>query len=104
MKVKKVTLVDALRIILDQKSEGTFFTVEFIKRSTGELRIMNCRGGVHKYVTGAGMAYDPIEKGLIAVWESNNAEGNKGKNAYRMISAEGVKAVVAGGERYEVKI
>jgi len=97
--VKKVTLVEALRVILDQKEEGVFFSVEFIKRTTGELRKMVCRGGVKKYVNGKGMAYDPASKGLVGIWDSTVADPAK---AYRMISAEGVKAVVAGGVRYEV--
>jgi hypothetical protein len=101
--VEKISLLKAVEIVLAQKGEGTFFTVEFIKRSTGELRVMNCRGGVAKYVKGVGMSYDPSKKGLVPVWEANNAEGDKAEAAYRMISAEGIKAVTAGGIRYEVE-
>jgi len=103
IQVEKVSLVKAVELVLAEKGEGTFFTVEFIKRSTGELRVMNCRGGVKKYVKGVGMAYDPSKKGLVGVWEANNAEGAKEADAYRMISAEGIKAVVCGGVRYEVE-
>jgi len=31
---------------------GKFFSVEFVKRTTGEVRKMNCRTGVTKGVTG----------------------------------------------------
>lgn len=103
VEVEKVSLVKAVEIVLSQKGEGTFFTVEFIKRTTGELRVMNCRGGVAKYVKGVGMAYKPSEKGLVPVWEANNKEGAKEADAYRMISAEGIKAVTTGGIRYEVE-
>lgn len=103
VEVVKVKLEKAIELVKDQKDAGTFFTVEFIKRSTGELRVMNCRGGVSKYVKGVGMAYDPAAKKLVGVWEANNAEGDKKEDAYRMISTEGIKAVVAGGVRYEVE-
>lgn len=103
MTVVKVARDKLVALVLETKEEGTFFTVEFIKRSTGELRVMTCRGGVQKHVKGVGMAFDPSSKGLVPVWETNNAEGKTGANAYRMISAEGIQTVVTGGIRYELK-
>lgn len=84
----------ALDII--KKSKGKFFTVEFVKRTTGEIRKMNCRTGVSKGVTGVGKLYEPEEKGLITVWDT------QAKN-FRSISLEGIITVTSQGVewRYE---
>lgn len=81
--------------ILNGIGDGQIFTVVFVKRTTGELRTMNCRKGVKKGVTGEGLAFDPNEKGLIPVFDMK-ADG------FRMISIEGIREIRAGGERYEV--
>jgi len=53
-----------------QKSKGKFITVAFVKRSTGEVRRMNCRTGVTKGVTGTGKAFNDSDKGLVTVWDA----------------------------------
>ena len=58
----------ALDII--QKSKGKFITVEFVKRTTGEVRRMNCRTGVTKGVTGVGKSFNDSDKGLVTVWDA----------------------------------
>jgi hypothetical protein len=100
---KTIARKQAVGIIERLKKEGQFFTVEFIKRTTGELRVMNCRGGVGKYVTGQGLAFEPKKKGLIGVWEANNKEGDKEAQAYRFISVEGIQTVIGDGKAYRVK-
>lgn len=90
----------AVDIILEQKEEGNFFSVEFIKKTTGELRKMVCRGGVRKHLKGGELGYNPSEKGLVGVWDSTVADPTK---AYRMISIAGLKTLKAGGVEYEVK-
>lgn len=69
-----------------QKAENTFFHVEFIKKD-GSLRKMNCRLNVKKGVNGKGMAYNPIEKGLIPVWDLE-------KKNFRMINMKTVTKLV----------
>ncbi len=102
-KVVKVTLETAVGMILDQKSTGKFFSVEAIKRTTGELRhYKGCRGGVSKYVSGKGMSYVPGDKGLIGVWEAGNEEETDQKDKYRNIAVEGIKAVICDKIRFEV--
>jgi len=76
-------------------SRGRFFCIEFVKRTTGELRPMLCRYGVRKYVTGVGMAFNPNEQNLVVVWDVK-------KKAYRMIPLEGVVRVKVRGEWQEV--
>ena len=94
MKPKKVTLAEAVDIILEQ--EGRVMSVEFIKRTNGEIRQMNCRTGVRKHLTGEGAKYNFSEKGLISVFDLQ-------KNGYRTINAETIRRVRAGGQEYVVK-
>ena len=49
-----------------QKANNTIFSVEFIKKD-GSVRTMTARLHVKKGVKGTGMAYNPIEKGLLPV-------------------------------------
>ena len=73
-----------------QKAENTFFHVEFIKKD-GSLRKMNCRLNVKKGVNGKGMAYNPIEKGLLPVWDVQ-------KNAFRMLNINTITKLKIKGE------
>lgn len=77
-------------------SGGQIFGVSFIKRSTGELRIMSARLGVHSYLKGGRRSYDPKEHGLICVFDLN-AKG------YRSIPVEGLLSLSLNGEEYAVK-
>jgi len=53
-----------------KQTKGKFFSVEFVKRTTGEVRKMNCRTGVSKGVTGIGKSFNDIDKGLVTVWDA----------------------------------
>jgi len=59
------------------------FTVEFTKKD-GTERKMNCRMGVKKYLKGTGMNYNPVEKGLLTVFDMQ-------KGQYRCIPLDRVK-------------
>jgi hypothetical protein len=61
-------VVSAQQVIGNTK--GRFFSVEFIKRTTGEVRKMNCRTGVTLGVTGAGKSFSDSDKGLVTVWDA----------------------------------
>jgi hypothetical protein len=76
-------------------SGGQWLTVDVVKRTTGELRTLNCRIGVSKYVTGRGMAYNPAERGLITVFDA-------AKGQYRMIATEGITRLAISGQQYDV--
>ena len=73
------------KIVLNaiNQSKGRFFTVEFIKRTNGENRIMLCRTGVRRGVTGFGLKFNPVDKGLKTVWDCN-------KRQFRMITLNSV--------------
>jgi hypothetical protein len=60
---------------------GKFFTVKFLKRSTGEERVMNCRLNVQKHLRGGDKAFNDEEHRLLTVYDVK-AEG------YRCIPLE----------------
>ena len=76
-----------------EKVGSTIFHIVFIKRTNGEVRHMNCRLGVSKGVTGVGMAYDPIKKGLLTVYDTD-------KQAYRSVPLDGVAYAKVRGVLY----
>lgn len=77
-----------------QKTNGHFFTVQFIKKG-GEIRKMNCRLGVKKGLTGKGLAYKPLFKGLICVFDTVKKE-------YRMINLNTVFSLKANKKEFWV--
>jgi len=79
--------------MVDAARNGRIFTVDFIKRTNGELRTMVCRRGVRKGITGRGMNYDPLSKALLTVWDVQ-------KGAYRMISLDNLVSLKMGGKSW----
>tara|TARA_R110002012_G_scaffold145814_1_gene304113 strand:- start:1445 stop:1708 length:264 start_codon:yes stop_codon:yes gene_type:complete len=84
MKTIKETLAEI------QTANNTIFSVEFIKKD-GTVRTMTARLHVKKGVKGTGMAYNPIEKGLLPVWDMQ-------KNGFRMINLKTVTKLQIKGE------
>ena len=89
MKASKVTAKGLI-----QNSKGRIFTVKFTKKDNS-TRVMNCRIGVKKGVTGEGMKYNPNDHNLIPVYDMQ-AKG------YRMISVDTLQSLVMNKETYEV--
>ena len=83
-------------VALIKGSKGRVFGVQFIKRSTGEVRNMSARTGVAKYVTGEGLKFSPSKKNLIAIFDMN-------KQGYRMINLEGITSLRMNGSVMEVE-
>jgi hypothetical protein len=79
--------------MIERARSGRFFTVEFVKRTTGELRVMTCRLGVSKGVTGKGMAFDPASRELLTVWDVK-AQG------HRMVNLRDLRSLTMDGERF----
>ena len=73
-----------------QTAENTIFSVEFTKKD-GSIRNMTARLNVKKGVKGTGMAYNPIEKGLLPVYDMAN-------NGFRMINLNTVTKLQIKGE------
>jgi hypothetical protein len=79
---------------LIENTEGKFFRVVFIERTTGEERTMDCRTGVNKFAKGEGLPFNPSEHGLVPVWDLRAYEDRKGGDpGYRFISLENVKRI-----------
>lgn len=83
--------------------ESSVFTVEFVKRTTGELRVMNCRRGVKKHLTGRpnssgtlGLGYNAKSKNLLPVFDMQKRE-------YRMINCETIRCLKYKGIVYNVE-
>jgi len=89
-----ITLKQAAQLLQDKK-DGRFFTVTFVKRSTGERRVMNCRKGVVKFLRGGELPYDASEKNLVTVFDVP-------KRDYRSINLDTVKGIRADKEVYVV--
>lgn len=89
-----ITVAEAVKFMTEE-SEGRFFAVDFVKRSTGEHRHMTCRIGVKKHLTGAGPAYDSKAKNLVTVFDTV-------KGGYRAIPVENIIRLKIDGEWKDV--
>jgi hypothetical protein len=83
------TAFDAAAVI--EGTNGRFFTVEFVKRTNGEVRVMTARTGVTKHLKGVGPAYSFAEKKLIGVYDVVSG-------GYRCIPIESIRRVVFDGK------
>ncbi len=84
---------EQLRTLIKSLAGQKIFSVDFTKRTTGEARTMVCRLGVTKGQSGGELPFDPVEKGLLPVFDMQ-------KKGYRMISLESVTEIRANGEVY----
>ena len=85
-----------LKSLISQLADGTIFSVMFVKRTTGERREMLCRLGVRKGIkgdSGLGRAYDPLDKGLLTVYDMQ-------RFSWRSIPVEGIEWLKIKGEVY----
>jgi len=72
-------------------TKGKFFTAEFIK-SNGEYRVMTCRTGVKKGVSGTPLDFYTSKKGKrnVVVWDT-------AKYSFRTIPVDKLKSVTFAG-------
>lgn len=87
-----------LEKLIEVSKGGKIFSVDFVKRTTGERRHMTCRTGVHKGLSGGELPYSREEKQLFGVFDmtvyneqlkSNDAE-YAAKLSYRNIPLESI--------------
>ncbi len=64
-------------------SDGSIFSVEFVRRTDGNLRKMVCRLGVKKHLKGSSKSYDPKKHNLLTVFDMEN-------KGYRSIPVDAV--------------
>lgn len=102
---------ELLRAIVKELAGGTIFSVDYIKRTTGEPRTMVCRLGVKSHLRGGELPYDPVEKGLLPVYDVQEAArlakeaAEKGEEpnlskAYRQVSLDSVTELRVKGQVY----
>jgi hypothetical protein len=65
--------------LIRELAEDKIFSIKFIKRSSGEERLMVCRLDVNKDIKGEGHKFEPIERGLLSVYDMQ-------KKAYRFVN------------------
>jgi hypothetical protein len=70
-----------------------FFTAVFIKRSTGEKRVMNCRLHVKAHLKGGEQPYNAEDHGLLTVFDN-------AKKDYRNIALESLLSATINHVRY----
>ena len=78
-----------------EKNKGTIFSVVFLKKD-GSIRYMNCRLGVKKHLKGGKLAFNPLERALLVVFDMQ-------KEAYRMINLETITNITMKGEDFYVE-
>ena len=77
------------------KNKNNLFSVVFLKKD-GSIRKMLCRFGVKKHLKGGKLAFDPIKRGLLVVFDMQ-------KEAYRMINLKTITNINMRGVEYNVK-
>lgn len=81
--MENITIKKAKEMLKEMGND--IFSVEFIKKN-GELRKMLCRLHVKKHLKGGKMSYNPLDKGLLPVYDLQ-------KEAYRMINMNTLKKI-----------
>ena len=92
-----ISPTEAVEKIEAAKGSGRVFGVRFIKRTTGEVRDMNCRGGVRKHLRGGEQAYDPKTRRLVTVFDMV-------KGDYRNINLDTIIRIAVDGETFRITV
>jgi hypothetical protein len=96
MTEEKVVTREQAKSFVENYNGSRIFTVTFIKRTTGETRVMNCRKGVKKFLKGGELKFSPKNKGLVVVHDMQ-------KNEPRMIALESIQSIKHNGVEYIVR-
>ena len=95
MNEQTITAEAAKERIEAAKGSGRVFGVTFIKRTNGEVRDMNCRGGVKKHLRGGEQAYDPKTHRLVTVFDMV-------KGDYRNINLDTIIRITVDGTTFRI--
>ena len=90
-----IETTDLRKLIYQIVADGHVFSGTVIKRSTGELREMNCRLGVTKHLQGGELGYNAKAKDLVIVYDLK-AKG------YRSVALEGVRELRGAGQVWKI--
>jgi hypothetical protein len=81
-------------LFTELRKTGKIFSATFVKKDN-TIREINCRLGVKKGLNGQGMRFNPIEKGLIPVYDMQ-------KEGYRMININTLQELTFEGQTYQI--
>ena len=81
--------------MITQETKGRIFSAHIVKKDKSE-RMMNCKLNVERLKNGVGMSYNPYERNLVPVVDTNLDE-------YRMINVAAMKALQIAGITYIVE-
>jgi hypothetical protein len=90
---KKPSINDVLKIT----KGGQFFHVVW-RKDGGELAARSFRRGVKKGVTGKGLNFNPIKKGLLPVYDP--AADMRGETFFKLVRAKNIISIKARGIKY----
>lgn len=74
-------------------SDGSIFSVEFVRRTDGKRRKMICRMGVTKHLRGGKKAYNPAAHDLLTVFDMEN-------KGYRSIPVDAILSLCVNGQSF----
>jgi hypothetical protein len=89
------TDVEVMDLFAKLRRTKQVFRVDFIKRTTGELRTMLCQFGVKKHLKGGKAAYNPSKKNLFFIYSSD-------KQGYRSFGLNDALLLKHGGIVYNL--
>tara|TARA_R100001086_G_C11808439_1_gene250823 strand:- start:306 stop:581 length:276 start_codon:yes stop_codon:yes gene_type:complete len=83
-----------LTALIKSMTENTIFGCTFIKKD-GTIRDMTCRLGVKKGLNGRGLNFDPVDKGLLPVYDMANG-------GFRMVNLSTLSELRIKGKTYTI--
>lgn len=87
---------------LYQLQAGTIYSVTFIKKD-GSIRLINSVKGTNKGVSGEGLKYDATGKGLIPVYDLQEARKTPDpKKCWRIVNINTIQKICVNHEVFEV--
>lgn len=83
---------ETLRSAIKEMAGNTIFGATFVNKN-GEVRDMVCRLGVKTHLKGGDLPFDPVDKGLLPVFDMQ-------KEGYRMINLKTITELRVKGVTY----
>ena len=93
IKTKEIKVIDRNKLVKIAINSNRIFRIDFIKKDSSN-RIMICRGGVKKGVTGKGLKYNPKDYNNEIVFDMQ-------KDAFRTIPLERVHSLTYKKTKYK---
>ena len=92
---QNITCTRPTNFIVNKDNKNSIFSVVFLKKD-GTIRKMLCRFGVKKHLKGGKLAFNPLERALLVVFDMQ-------KEAYRMVNLNTISNIKMKGVEYYVE-